>query len=280
MKSDDNIFQIHFFATHWGFENIPLTEFLPRVRQSGFDGLELNLVSWNDRDVSALFELAAINDCKLITMVAGIFDKDYPRYRKTYLENLEYQIGLKPHRINCHTGSDFFSFEQNMELLQLAESKRISSGINIVHEIHRGRFSYSPGETVKYLEALPELRIAADLSHWCVVSESLLENHEHATGMAISRSDHIHSRVGHAESPQVTDPRLPEWQDALNAHLKWWDAIVSAHEKNNTSLSITAEFGPPDYMPTTPFTKAPLADQWDINLYMNTMLRDRYANHL
>ena len=202
MKSEDRKPNIHFFATHWGFDEIPLTEFIPRVRQSGYDGLEVNFVFWKDRDVSALFELAAKNDCELITQVAGIFDKDYQRYKDTYLENLEYQISLKPHRINCHTGSDYFSYEQNMELLQLAESRRKSSGISIVHELHRGRFSYSPGETLKYLEALPELRIAADLSHWCVVTESLLENHGHATGMAISRSDHIHSRVGHAESPR------------------------------------------------------------------------------
>jgi len=278
MKSESSTPNIHFFATHWGFEKIPLTEFIAKVKRAVYDGLEVNFVTWDEKDVHDLFEMADKKDCKIITQVAGIFNKDYHSYKETFLENLEYQAGLKPYLINCHTGSDFFSFEQNMELLQMAESIRKSSGISIVHEVHRGRFSYSPGETVKYLEALPELRIAADFSHWCVVSESLLEGFEHATSMAIGRSDHIHSRVGHAESPQVTDPRLPEWRDALKAHLEWWDGIVSEHKKNSTSLSITAEFGPPDYMPVSPFTKSPLADQWDINLHMNKMLRERYTN--
>ena len=36
MKSEDRKPNIHFFATHWGFDEIPLTEFIPRVRQSGY----------------------------------------------------------------------------------------------------------------------------------------------------------------------------------------------------------------------------------------------------
>jgi sugar phosphate isomerase/epimerase len=182
------------------------------MKKAGYDGLEVNIVSWRDRDVMTLFELAAGYDLKIITQVAGIVENDFGEYKKRLVERLEYQMGLAPVLIICHTGSDFFSFEQNTDLIEAVESRSKSSGIKVLHETHRGRFSYSPADILKYLEAFPELRLVADFSHWCVVSESLLENHTRALDLAITRSDHIHSRVGHAQAPQVTDPRLPEWQ--------------------------------------------------------------------
>jgi hypothetical protein len=41
-------------------------------------------------------------------------------------------------------------------------------------------------------------------------------------------------------------------------------------------MTILTEFGPPDYMPTTPYTRQPLADQWAINVHMMHLLRKRY----
>jgi hypothetical protein len=100
------------------------------------------------------------------------------------------------------------------------------------------------------------------------VHESLLEDQTEAVELAIAHAVHIHSRVGHAESPQVNDPRAPEWSVAMAAHLNWWDKIVGKHQKQGKTLTITTEFGPAAYMPTVPFTQMPLANQWEINVYM------------
>jgi sugar phosphate isomerase/epimerase len=278
MKSEENQSRIQFFSPHWGYENIPVDEFIPRIKKAGYDGLEVNIVSWKDMDVKALLELAAGHDLKLITQVAGIVENHFSAYKKRFVENLEYQMGLAPVFIICHTGSDFFSFEQNCKLIEAAETISTSHGIKVLHETHRGRFSYSPAEITKYLKEFPDLRLVADFSHWCVVSESLLENHTPALQLAIERSDHIHSRVGHAQSPQVSDPRLPEWKEELDIHLKWWDDIVSVHRSRDSYPSFTTEFGPPDYMPVNPYTKTPMADQWEINLHMKELLRERYSD--
>ncbi|MGH2646989.1 MAG: sugar phosphate isomerase/epimerase, partial [Ginsengibacter sp.] len=69
----------------------------------------------------------------------------------------------------------------------------------------------------------------------------------------------------------------PEWDAAVKAHLAWWDAIVARKKKAGERLTILTEFGPADYMPTTPYTREPLADQWGINVYMMNLLRKRYA---
>jgi hypothetical protein len=109
------------------------------------------------------------------------------------------------------------------------------------------------------------------------VSESLLADQPDNLNLALSRVDHIHARIGHQEGPQVNDPRAPEWDNAVKAHFGWWDKIINRKRQNGELMTILTEFGPPDYMPTLPYTREPLADQWAINEYMMQTLRKRYA---
>jgi hypothetical protein len=128
-----------------------------------------------------------------------------------------------------------------------------------------------------YLETIPDLRLTFDVSHWCNVSESLLQDQAATVALALSRVDHIHARIGHPEGPQVNDPRAPEWEQAVKAHFAWWDEVIQRKKANGEVMTILTEFGPPDYMPTLPYTREPLADQWAINVHMMELLRKRYA---
>ncbi|HRG80840.1 MAG TPA: sugar phosphate isomerase/epimerase, partial [Cyclobacteriaceae bacterium] len=114
-------------------------------------------------------------------------------------------------------------------------------------------------------------------SHWCNVHESYLSDQEETIAMALNRTDHIHARIGHPEGPQVSDPRAPEWKQAVETHFGWWDKIVERKKKEGKLMTFLTEFGPPDYMPTLPYTRQAVANQWDINVYMMEVLRKRYA---
>ena len=127
------------------------------------------------------------------------------------------------------------------------------------------------------MEAHPTLRLILDISHWCNVHESLLDDQSETVKLALSRTDHIHTRVGHAEGPQVNDPRAPEWKDAVNAHMGWWDQVVEQKRREGKRITMLTEFGPVDYLPALPYTRQPVANQWDINKYMLDTLRKRYA---
>ena len=107
-----------------------------------------------------------------------------------------------------------------------------------------------------------------------VVHETDLKDQEENVRIAIERSDHIHARVGYAEGPQVTDPRAMEWKAEVDNHLEIWQKIVDNHVKKNSDyLTITPEFGPPNYMHTLPYTNVPVGDVWDINVYMKDLLK-------
>jgi hypothetical protein len=131
-----------------------------------------------------------------------------------------------------------------------------------------------------YFDARPGLTITADLSHWVCVTESLLENFADTLDQAITRSRHVHARVGFEEGPQVPDPRAPEWKYALDCFLGWWDRIVEQQaQSDNPLFMFTTEFGPPPYLPTIPFSNQPVADQFAINVYLKDLLRTRYAQY-
>ena len=163
-------------------------------------------------------------------------------------------------------------------MIDFNTSSTSKTGVPIYHETHRSRMLFAAPVARHYLETLPGTRITFDVSHWCNVSESLLQDQGETMSLAIARADHIHARIGHPEGPQVNDPRAPEWQTAVDAHFGWWDRIVELKKQKGEVLTILTEFGPADYMPTLPYTKQPLADQWAINVYMMHLLRKRYLS--
>lgn len=271
-----NKFDLKILATNWGFTGTT-DELCYKVKQEGYDGLE---IPWPQaaHEQAALF--AAL---KKYQLAAGFlclgFDSDYHQHFeqfKNMIDEAATQTMQRPLYINCHSGRDYFSYEQNKAFIDYTTRVSRETGITICHETHRARILFAAPVARHYLDTIPELRITLDISHWCNVSESLLEDQPETLAIALSRTDHIHARVGHPEGPQVSDPRAPEWAAALEAHLGWWDKIVEAHKEAGRPLTILTEFGPPDYMPTQPYTREPLSDQWEINVYMMRLLRERY----
>lgn len=64
----------------------------------------------------------------------------------------------------------------------------------------------------------------------------------------------------------------------MEKHLGWWDKVVELRRAAGAPyMTFLTEFGPADYMPTIPYTRQPLANQWDINRHMLQLIRSRYT---
>ncbi|HET7898150.1 MAG TPA: sugar phosphate isomerase/epimerase, partial [Flavisolibacter sp.] len=173
---------------------------------------------------------------------------------------------------------DFFTFEQNRLLIEAASAVSRQSGVPVLHETHRNKFSFAAHITKDYLQKLPELKITLDASHWVCVAESFLEDQEEAVQLAIERTEHLHARVGYPEGPQVPDPRIAEWKPALDKHLQWWDQVIDQKKRKQNIVTITPEFGPYPYMVPLPGTGAPITNQWEVNVFIMELLRKRYSS--
>lgn len=265
-------------ATNWGFEG-SLDSYCAKVKGEGYNGIE---IWWPmaEKDQDELFTALKKYRLKVGFLVGAQqanFNEHYAFFEKmiTAAANNVFQ---KPIYINCHSGRDYFSYDENKKFIDLTTQLAKQTGITICHETHRSRMLFAAPVAKQYFEKHPELRITLDISHWCNVSESLLQDQPETVNTALQRADHVHARIGHAEGPQVSDPRAPEWEGAVKAHLAWWDQIAKTKKAEGKPLTILTEFGPPDYMWTEPYTRKPLADQWAINVHMMQLLRKRYLS--
>jgi sugar phosphate isomerase/epimerase len=265
--------ELLFFQTNWGFEGSWEAFFL-KTKSSGYDGVEVWLPK-NARVQQEVSKGLKKHQLKVIYLCGTNKSLSFKESLLAYENDLKRAIAQKPYAINSHTGSDFFSFEQNMKFLKLANDLSNKYNIPIHHETHRGRFSYALPETKRYLNSDSAFRLTLDISHWMVVHESLLAQQQQLLDEVMERTDHIHARVGFEEGPQVNNPQAPEWDKALNRHLSIWESIILSHWKTGKPMTITTEFGPPNYLPTAPFTQKPLSDQWEANVFIMKAIKEQ-----
>jgi sugar phosphate isomerase/epimerase len=273
LQQDAN-FRLLIFATNWGYTG-SWEDFASKIKGLGYDGAEL----WFPSETSAqkeVFSAFEKHRLSLGFLVSGS-DRDPQKHFDQFRSRVEAAAAHKPVYINCHSGRDHFSFEANRKFIDHTINLSQRSGVPIYHETHRSRILYAAPIARQFIQALAGLRITLDISHWCNVHESLLEDQAETVAMTLGRVDHIHARVGHAEGPQVNDPRAPEWKEAVAAHFAWWDTVVSRKKTEGKLMTFLTEFGPVDYMPALPYTRQPVADQWQINNYMLDTLRTRYT---
>jgi len=270
--------RLRVLCPRWGSENVPWDDFLARVAEAAYDGIEYGVAAGTPQaEVAGVLARAERRGLSVVLQHHDTHDADFGRHRAAFAAWLEKVAPLRPHRINSQTGRDHFSFEQNRALLDLAGETAARHGVAIAHETHRSKFSFAAHVTRAYLEQLPALRLTFDVSHWVCVAESYLEDQPEALALAIARTDHVHARVGFPEGPQISDPRAPEWREAVDHHLAWWDRVAAQRRAAGAELSFTVEFGPAPYLFHLPFTRQPVTSQWEVNLHMKELLRVRYG---
>ena len=274
MSNAQSGYSLLIFATNWGFSG-SWDEFCAKAKSAGYDGAEIWWPS-EEKERAQLFEAFKKHNLK-IGFLIGSGDKDFAKHEDQFKQAAMDAAKAKPVYINCHSGKDYFTAEQKEKLINHTIRISADTGVPIYHETHRGRALYSAPVTAELMKKIPGLRLTLDISHWCNVHESYLGDQEETIALSLSRTDHIHARIGHPEGPQVSDPRAPEWSGAVKTHFDWWDKVVERKRKEGKSMTFLTEFGPPDYMPTLPYTRQAVANQWEINVHILEVLRKRYA---
>jgi len=190
-------------------------------------------------------------------------------FKKLVLEAKE----MNPVLINSHSGRDSWDFQTAKKYFQVALEFEKENGIMICHETHRGRILYNPWITRDLCKEFPDLKLTADLSHFCVVAERVFDvtsgyddDWPEILEIISFHTKHIHARVGYEQGPQVPHPAAPEYRKALELHELWWDSILEVQAKLGlTQITIEPEHGTNGYQHLLPFTKMPVGDLWEIN---------------
>lgn len=256
-------------------------EFLPRAKAAGYDAIEVNILELAPERRREL--TARLTDLGL-GLVAQIFTNGFvaggavATHVDSFQRQCDLALGMGARLINCHGGRDAFTRDEALDFYRRVVDHERGLSLAVAHELHRGRVFHAPWTTVPVLAAFPTLMVTADFSHWVCVCERLPDDQLPAIRLVAERCLHLHARVGHAQGPQVNDPRAPEWATELAAHERWWDLCWAAQERRGLAEStLTPEFGPPTYQPTAPYSGAPLADLSAICDWMARRQAERFA---
>lgn len=271
--------EIRYCCPYWGCENLDAETFIRQVLVAGYQGIEINLPT--QIETFTVPFLRILNDVRSndpgflfipqqLTSPRGMPVSELIERMKQKFTEL---ASLSPSFINSHTGKDYYTFDDNCRIIEATLTISQQTGVRILHETHRGRFSFHAASLIPYLERFPELELVGDFSHFCTVSESLLQDQVAIIDRIIPHVHHLHARIGHEQGPQVNDPQAPEWAKHQETFTQWWKQIIHTRKESGTAgFSITPEFGPAPYMPAEPFTQQPLSIQWDNNRYMRDQL--------
>lgn len=172
--------------------------------------------------------------------------------------------------------------EEGIPVIRQWMSDAHEAGLPLLFETHRDCTLNDLYYTLQMIEAVPEMRLCADLSHYVIDREMRLPLSETDRGYMhriLERSDCFQGRVANREQVQVQID-FPQHQDWVRQFRDWWrDGIGMWRRRNdeNATLAFLCELGPPPYA-MTDANQAELSDRWQEALAIRSWVEDIWSS--
>lgn len=272
------------YLTLWG-DTRPWRHVFADAHRRGYDGIEARIPALADLPACG----AALRDshCPFIAIAltgGGVI----PRQDATTADHLadldallSHATQLAPRFVNVLGGNDRWGVNQQVEFIGRAMTLGRKHGLTLSFETHRARLCATPWVTLDVVAQLPDALFTADISHWVVGCERLLNDPCDDFSAFIERVHHVQARVGYDQGPQVSHPAAPENRAALDFHRDFWRRIrVSQRARGYDVTTLTPECGPDGYTHTVPFTNLPLADRQEMNDWLRQDQARSFADNV
>lgn len=151
------------------------------------------------------------------------------------------------------------------------------AGVTLLFETHRDSLLNDLGYTLQLLDAVPGMRLCADLSHFVVDREIRLPLNARDAGYfqrILQRADCFQGRVASAEQVQV-QIGFPQHQKWVAQFRDWWAEGMRLWRNRNdadATLVFLCELGPPPYA-ITGADGLELSDRWEEALQIREWVR-------
>ena len=179
--------------------------------------------------------------------------------------------------------SAFHSLGEIVEIVRAGSQLADENGLPYFVETHRNNFTETIPQTLQLIEAMPNIKMTADFSHFVVVGEFYGWKAEGALERMqpiIERIAHVHGRISNGEAVQV-DVGDGSGEAGTPAHFftRLWAAIFKhwrQSAKPGDVMPFTSELGPPRYAITLPNGRE-FSDRWDQALVMDKLAKRAWA---
>ncbi|MCP1241888.1 sugar phosphate isomerase/epimerase family protein [Acetobacter lambici] len=271
------------FRTLWGDNrrwDLPLAQ----ARAAGFDGLEARIppTLTATRDCATILREEAAPYIAIAMTGGGVIPNQSATVQN-HLDDLrsavDHALHMNPRFVTILGGNDRWPASQQVDFIAQAQEICRTANMLCCFETHRSRILATPWVTLDVIAQLPDMLFTADISHWVVCCERLLDDPADDLSTFIERVHHIQARVGYDQGPQAPHPGAPEYAPALRFHQNIWQQIwQSQRARGYTTTTMTPECGPDGYLHTLPFTNMPVADLWSLNIWTGQTERQHFQH--
>ena len=155
---------IKFFCPRWGSEKLSWNDFLVRVKAAGYLGVEYAVSNEiTKQELEDVWEKFQKHSIEVIPQHYATYEADFSKHYDIFCAWFEKIKSFKALKIDSQTGKDFFSFEQNNLLIDVAANHTKNTGVEVYHETHRNKFAFAAHVTKQYLERIPDLKLTLDI---------------------------------------------------------------------------------------------------------------------
>lgn len=264
----------------WAMQNLrnapgerSLEENVSLIKSAGFDGIS---TMWED-DATASAS-AALAQAEGLIMEGTCLPTDLDQVPSA----LERGVKFGLHHLNLQLNMRPRSFAEAVTIIERLDSMASQVDFPVYVETHRGRLTNDLLFTLDLLDALPNLKLLADLSHYVVAREvelPVLEETDRQISQILERAWAFHGRI--AGSGQVQLPlSFPQHRPYVDQFAKWWTRGFASWRKRaapDAELSFVCELGPQPYYAISGADGRDLTDRWEESLMMQAMVRDIWS---
>ena len=260
-----------------GVTERPVEESFAMIAEAGYDGVGIDLGVTPLEDAQALAPLfERYNLGCLVTAFVKTMDGLTPV--------LDLARRLDARHVNLIGQVMPLTTEATVPVARRWMEMAAAAGVELQFETHRNSITNDMFATLQLLDAVPEMVICADLSHYVVGREfdcppdARTEQH---IARLLARSASFQGRIASRQQIQVPFG-FPQYAKWLDVFLAWWEAGFRHWRRHGSCGSTTGvlnflcELGPHEYAMTGP-DGLELSDRWDEALILKAHVRRIWA---
>jgi len=183
--------------------------------------------------------------------------------------------------VNVIGGIMPLTVEDGVPVIRKSIAEADAAGIPVLFETHRDSILNDLYYTLQMIDAVPEMRLCADLSHFVIDREMplpLSDANRAYMHRILERSDCFQGRISNREQIQVPIgfPQHREWVDQFKA---WWkDGMCMWRDRSAADATVVflCELGPPSYA-ITDAQGNELSDRWEEALIIKSWVEEIWA---
>jgi len=277
---------LHVYQSMWGMEQLPqnaaetwtLEEQVALIADAGFVGAGVEFLPGAPEPLCAMLierglRISAHCFPKTVDDLVPVLES-VVRLGPAHVDHVNLQANVRPHTV----------LECIPYVLGWQELAR-QAGVTLYFETHRDRMTTDLLFTLQLVDAVPSMRLTADLSHFLVGREFAwpVTDVDHALIRRIlARTDAYHGRVASREQVQV-QTSFPHNRNWLDLFAGWWEEgfrMFIERAAEGDVLTFMPELGPPEWYAMTGAAGEELSDRWSEALQLRDLVQGLWQKAL